>query len=150
MVSGVVEDNRAKTDSHIDRNKTFLTFVKTRPCLSPRRMEVCFGRAENALRSISERLQQILVLLFHLAQKVIKQLSPQVFPLEPPELLRSSSRPDSWSAVVVIESKIIAAPRSAHLEWFLMVFTGSETLGHETWGGESWSGWSATHEITCN
>ena len=65
MVSGVVEDNRAKTDSHIDRNKTFLTFVKTRPCLSPRRMEVCFGRAENALRSISERLQQILVLLFH-------------------------------------------------------------------------------------
>ena len=56
MVSGVVEDNRAKTDSHIDRNKTFLTFVKTRPCLSPRRMEVCFGRAENALRSISERL----------------------------------------------------------------------------------------------
>ena len=71
MVSGVVEDNRAKTDSHIDRNKTFLTFVKTRPCLSPRRMEVCFGRAENALRSISERLQQILVLLFHLAQKVL-------------------------------------------------------------------------------
>ena len=150
MVSGVVEDNRAKTDSHIDRNKTFLTFVKTRPCLSPRRMEVCFGRAENALRSISERLQQILVLLFHLAQKVIKQLSPQVFPLEPPELLRSSLRPASWSAVVVIESKIIASPRSAHLEWFLMVFTGSETLGHETWGGESWSGWSATHEITCN
>ena len=35
MVSGAVEDNRAKTDSHIDRNKTFLTFVKTRPCLSP-------------------------------------------------------------------------------------------------------------------
>ena len=76
MVSGVVEDNRAKTDSHMDRNKTFLTFVKTRPRLSPRRMEVCFGRAENALRSISERLQQNLVLLFHLAQKVIKQCDP--------------------------------------------------------------------------
>ena len=81
MVSGVVEDNRAKTDSHIDRNKTFLTFVKTRPCLSPRRMEVCFGRAENALRSISERLQQILVLLFSSSAKSHQTIWPLVLPL---------------------------------------------------------------------
>ena len=150
MVSGVVEDNRAKTDSHIDRNKTFLTFVKTRPCLSPRRMEVCFGRAENALRSISERLQQILVLLFSSSAKSHQTIWPLVLPLGTTWAFEIFFK--TWFLIGsgIIESKIIAAPRSAHLEWFLMVFTGSETLGHETWGGESWSGWSATHEITCN
>ena len=151
MVSGVVEDNRAKTDSHIDRNKTFLTFVKTRPCLSPRRMEVCFGRAENALRSISERLQQILVLLFSSSAKSHQTIWPPVLPLGTTWAFEIFFK--TWfliGSVVVIESKIIAPPRSAHLEWFLMVFTDSETLGHETCGGESWSGWSATHEITCN